>query len=131
MQHCPYQDDGDVQLARLRRAAGYEDDEIFNPALLDIDALLHGGGLSVAGTSGEDDGVWIQAFKRRKALTTMCMQPRSGDNNVQQDEQAVMVDELLHAATTHHDGLQRMGSSSNGEPPVFRVCHDQVLVLLL
>lgn len=66
------QDDGDVRLARMRRAAGYEDDGTFNPALLDVDALLGGPG-EQGPEEGAEEGAWLRAFKRRKALADLAV----------------------------------------------------------
>lgn len=68
------QDDGDVRLARMRRAAGYEDDGTFNPALLDIDVLLGGAG-EEGPEEGPEEGAWLRAFKRRKALVDLAVRP--------------------------------------------------------
>ncbi len=106
------QDDGDVRLARLRRAAGYEDDGTFNPALLDVDTLLHGG-LLADDTAGQEDGLWMRAFKRRKALATVgCAEVNS--DVLPLDGRSLMVDELIHAAGTNEGMLQRAGSNNSG-----------------
>lgn len=140
---CIAQDDGDVRLARLRRAAGYEEDGTFNPALLDIEALLGGG--EDGPEEGAEEGAWLRAFKRRKALADLsvragyCMmwlhtvehpghpcvphipptqpdQAQRGEDAPQSvDERSQLVAELLQGASNSQGALARAGSgASNG-----------------